>query len=292
VQSFLRGNGLGRTGYHLPMNNPPSRRSIRAGRFADADRRVRERRVLAVGLILSLAVHVVVIAVVSGWLEPEIRYRIDPSSTVATEPEAGMRAVALSGARATGPVDPTPTPPPTTSPESARERVAEAEETERRDPDETRDPVGERARVETRTAAERLAPRVVDPRLWRPMIVLPRELDLDDVQERIGAAMEMLSDSALAEAERAMRALDWTVEDADGGRWGISPNGLHLGSLTLPLPIFFPVDMEQEARNAYWRELELQLDRADFLENFDARVKAIRERRDRERSERRSNDGG
>jgi hypothetical protein len=142
------------------------------------------------------------------------------------------------------------------------------------------------AAVERRTAAERLAPRVVDPRIWRPMVLLPREPRLEDVQARLAEAMEMLSDSALAEAERAMRARDWTVEDADGGRWGISPGKLHLGSVTLPLPIFFPVDMEQQARDRYWAELEMQFDRAELLESFDARVRAIRERRDRERGDR------
>jgi hypothetical protein len=125
-------------------------------------------------------------------------------------------------------------------------------------------------------------------------VLLPREPRLEDVQARLAEAMEMLSDSALADAERAMRARDWTVEDADGGRWGISPGKLHLGSVTLPLPIFFPVDMEQQARDRYWAELELQFDRAELMESFDVRVRAIRERRDRERAERRSteNNGG
>ncbi len=238
---------------------------------------------LYVGLAVSVALHIVLVVLASSWLEPVDRR--DPVSLdpVVIHPDPSMRVVTLSdGTAPTPPPDVAETPP---SPEpSAPTVVVEAAEGER---DEAVDP------AEIRTAAERLAPRLVDPRLWEPMVLLPREPTLQDVQDRVAAAMEMLSDSALAEAERAMRARDWTVEDRSGGRWGISPGKLHLGSVTLPLPLFFPVDTEAEARQAYWYELETQLDRAEFLESFDARVRAIRERRERERAERRSaeNDG-
>ncbi|NIP81429.1 MAG: hypothetical protein GWM90_20320 [Gemmatimonadetes bacterium] len=122
------------------------------------------------------------------------------------------------------------------------------------------------------------------------MILIPREPTLDDVEARIAAAVELLSDSALAEAEAAVRARDWTVEDASGGRWGISPGKIHLGKLTLPLPIWFPVDDGGGA--SQWYELEAQLDRTRILESFEDRVRAIRERRDRERAERRAGDNG
>lgn len=270
------------------MNTPPGSRPARPRRFPNADRRVRERRALYVGLVLSVAVHMVVIAVVSGWLEPQVLHRPKPRAAPVDEVERGMRAVALSESPVPEAAAQSADSRPVRPPDQVTPAAPAAPDPERRREPETE--VVDRAH--TRTAAERLAPRVVDPRLWRPMLVLPPEPTLRDVQDRIGAAMNMWSDSALAEAERAVRARDWTVEDADGGRWGISPGGLHLGSITLPLPIYFPVDMEQEARNRYWQELELQLDRAAFLENFDARVKAIRERRERERAEGRTPSGG
>ncbi|HSH45951.1 MAG TPA: hypothetical protein VK966_08850, partial [Longimicrobiales bacterium] len=141
--------------------------------------------------------------------------------------------------------------------------------------------------VEQLTAAERLAPRLVDPRLWRP-VILPRTPTFADVQARIAEAVGMLSDSALAETERAMAATDWTVEDDDGGRWGISPGKLHLGKLTLPLPIAFPPAMTPEdiASEREWYDIQAQAQRAELLESFEERVKAIRERRERERAER------
>lgn len=234
------------------------------------------------GLAISLALHVVLISLAGLWLDPHVEHAPDAPEATMPEPERAMRAVVIARGEAAEPPAaepvPEPLPPatrrPTVTPLPRPPAEAEAAESP----------------AERRTAAERLSPRVVDPRLWRPMIVLPREPSFEDVQARVAAAIEMLSDSALAETERALRARDWTVEDASGGRWGVSPGKLHLGSITLPLPLYFPVDMEEQARQAYWYELETQLQRAEFLENFDARVRSIRERRDRERSERRSTD--
>jgi type IV secretory pathway VirB10-like protein len=257
------------------MSIVPRLRPPRSGRRPVRERRVRERRILFLGLAVSALIHLVVLGLASRWLEPADRAAATAPAPMPVEPPATMRAVTLAEPSIAA-LDPDVTapapPPPRAAVRPAPPTAAATEEAV--------------AAVERRTAAERLAPRVVDPRIWRPMVLLPREPRLEDVQARLAEAMEMLSDSALAEAERAMRARDWTVEDADGGRWGISPGKLHLGSVTLPLPIFFPVDMEQQARDRYWAELEMQFDRAELLESFDARVRAIRERRDRERGDR------
>jgi hypothetical protein len=148
------------------------------------------------------------------------------------------------------------------------------------------------APADTLTAADRLAPRVVDPRLWEPMVLVPVEPSLEEVEARVAAAVELLSDSALAEAEAALRARDWTVTDEDGGRWGISPGKIHLGKVTLPLPIWFPVDMQDELETRRWYELDRALERTRILDTFQDRVRAIRERRDRERAERREAENG
>lgn len=250
------------------------------------ERRTRERRVLLVGVAISAALHLLLIGLAGRWLEPGDPSVATTPDVPAPEPAAAMRAVRLSDLEVADRAIEDPALPP--SPVTATVTRPATPDT---DPAEDADDAEER-RVALRSAAERLAPRVIDPRIWRPMVLLPREPRLEDVQARLAEAMEMLSDSALADAARAARARDWTVEDADGGRWGISPGKLHLGSITLPLPIYFPMDMEQQARDAYWAELETQLDRAEFLENFDARVRAIRERRERERAERRPTDNG
>lgn len=264
------------------MSILPRHRPTRSGRRPDRDRRAGERRVLYVGLAVSFILHFLLIVLASRWLEPADHAGAAAPDPMVVQPDDAMRAVALSDG-----TSPAPGPEATVSPPISDPAPPAAV------PEEDEEDAPEDEPAELRTAAERLAPRLVDPRLWEPMVLLPREPTLEDVQDRIAAAMEMMSDSALAEAERAMRARDWTVEDGSGGRWGISPGKIHLGSVTLPLPLFFPVDMEAEARQAYWDELETQLDRAEFLESFDNRVRAIRERRERERAEdrTRANDG-
>lgn len=238
---------------------------------------------LWVALVVSVVVHVVGLGFVGAWLEPgpEPEARRVP---VIAEPPGGIRAIELA------------------APPEVPEMPAAPEEPEA--PDVTPEPEEEAAPAVAQTeparttpadsvsAADRLAPRVVDPRLWEPMVLIPREPTLAEVEARVAAAVELLSDSALAEAEAAIRARDWTVEDADGGRWGISPGKIHLGKLTLPLPIWLPVDPEASLAERRWYELDHQLERARILESFEARVKAIRERRDRERAERMEAENG
>lgn len=257
-----------------PRSAPPGprRRSL-------PDRRARERRVLWVGLLVSLALHLVVLGIAGGWLELD-RSPPTPSEPVIAEPPQGMRVVQLAEPTEREP-DVPDLPEPEEEPEPTPEGAAPVVEAE-----------ASRAEPDTLTAADRLAPRVVDPRLWQPMVLIPRDPTIEDVEARVGAAVEMLSDSALAAAEAAIRARDWTVEDASGGRWGISPGKLHLGELTLPLPIWFAVDPEADAASRRWWELDRQADRARILDSFEDRVRAIRERRDREREERRNAEGG
>ena len=232
---------------------------------------------LWVGLALSAVIHLLAIGWVGGWLAPAPRTSTEGGVPVILEPPRGMRAVAITEVPSSGVESPeAPTPEPEREPAPRRVVVAETP--------------AAAAPADELTAADRLAPRVVDPRLWEPMILMPREPTLSDVEARVAAAVELLSDSALADAERAMRARDWTVTDADGGKWGISPGKLHLGTLTLPLPISFPE--EWDPQQGEWYELEAQVDRTRFLESFESRVKAIRERRDRERAERKKADNG
>jgi hypothetical protein len=255
-----------------PSPETPVRRSL-------AERRRRERRVLAAGLAASVVAHVLAIGLVGGWLAPEPE-AAPPAVPVIVEPPRGMRVVEV-----TPVVEPAPAAP---VPEAREERTLP----EREAPVAVVDAPSDSLPADDLTAADRLAVRITDPRLWRPMVLLPREPTIDDVEARVGAAVELLSDSALAEAEAAVRARDWTVKDASGGRWGISPGKLHLGKLTLPLPLYMPVDMEAVAAEQQWYELETQLDRARILESFEDRVRAVRERREQERSEARKGENG
>jgi hypothetical protein len=79
------------------------------------------------------------------------------------------------------------------------------------------------------------------------------------------------------------------MTDDQGNRWGVSEGKLHLGSLTLPLPVTFGSNWWQRERSERraWED-------ADILNNLNSqaaraswgeRAKAIRERKERQRQE-------
>lgn len=274
------------------MMQPPPSPTNSTGRRSDRERSSRERRVLAIGLGVSFVVHLLAIAFVSGWLETEPTPAPPPQSELVVEPSADLWAVELRVEQ-----DGSPAPAqresglgaaraPDRSPAREPNRVRVAEEAAEREADRVDAP------SDARTAAERLAPRIVDARLWRPMVLMPREMTIEDVEARVAAAVELLSDSALAEADAAMGARDWTVKDAEGGKWGISPGLLHLGSLVLPLPIYWVPTPQQVESAALWYELDQQMERSLILDSFQERVRTIRERRERERNESGRGDNG
>lgn len=146
--------------------------------------------------------------------------------------------------------------------------------------------------------AERLRPRMADPRLWtRPDAPdLPEPTDLERVHARIADRLGAWNDSVAAEAERAANARDWTFEDKDGGRWGVSPGKVHLGGITLPLPVNLgpPPWQREEASERARRDGEIadQEARERASENREDRIRAIRERRDKEREQKKKNGSG
>jgi len=147
---------------------------------------------------------------------------------------------------------------------------------------------------EALTPAERLRPRMGDPRLWERPGAPPPEVqsDIDRVRARVYSRLQELNDSLAAEGEAAARATDWTITGKDGKKWGISPGKIHLGDLTLPLPVGFggPPDKAAEARERARKDAEIegQAERARSREILEERTKAIRERKDRERTEKRA----
>jgi hypothetical protein len=91
-----------------------------------------------------------------------------------------------------------------------------------------------------------------------------------------------------------MAARDWTFTDGEGKRWGVSPAGIHLGDLTLPVPGFGPASArrdEIDARLREWTEIQDQAERARILDMFEERIEAIRQRRDGERRDTTSSGG-
>lgn len=140
------------------------------------------------------------------------------------------------------------------------------------------------------TAAERLRPRLEDPRLWAALdraladLTLEQRLNLE-LQGRIAEWQDSL---ALAE-EALRRGTDWTTTDGQGRRWGVSEGQLHLGDVTLPLPFAFgtPVGKRDEVNRRAWEWQEITRGAAggEVRDSWKDRAQAIRERRDRERAQ-------
>jgi hypothetical protein len=90
-----------------------------------------------------------------------------------------------------------------------------------------------------------------------------------------------MNDSAAVAAARS--AIDWTFTDEDGGRWGVSQGGIHLGDITIPFPFSFGAAPGSEAARRAWMDAEIDraAGSAAARENLDERIRAIRERLDR-----------
>lgn len=147
------------------------------------------------------------------------------------------------------------------------------------------------------TAAGELRPPPGDARLFgereNPAAVAPMT-DQQRLEARLQRKIDAVNDSILAAEGEARRATDWTIKGKDGSEWGISPGKLHLGHLTLPLPIYFEPPPgkrdEVEKRLSEWSEINRAADAAHNRAIFNDRVKAIRERKEKERAEQKKKD--
>ncbi|HUF75327.1 MAG TPA: hypothetical protein VMM35_03575 [Longimicrobiales bacterium] len=138
------------------------------------------------------------------------------------------------------------------------------------------------------TPAERLRPRLSDRRIWAPLPPEWSELTLEQREELlIAGRLQEWQDSVSAATAAAAAWTDWTFQDGDGGRWGVSQQGLHLGDLTLPLPQF-EAPYGQREYMWQWNEIARQGARAAVQETVRDRMEAIRARRDAERARERS----
>jgi hypothetical protein len=158
-------------------------------------------------------------------------------------------------------------------------------------------------RREIAPIGDRLRPRMGHAGVWNgPVDVTPSPEDI--VRQRVAQRLAQYNDSVAAESARRARAVDWTVRDGNGGRWGVSPSGIHLGSVTVPIDpavgdgqcLISPPGTEGAAGRSCWRdeagggsravqwaELQAQANQRLVREMFDDRVRLVRERRAAER---------
>ncbi|UCC24572.1 MAG: hypothetical protein JSU98_12635 [Gemmatimonadales bacterium] len=251
-------------------------------------RRSRHRAAWVLGLSASAVVHLVLLVLYGGVSGPP-GFSVSPGGEGASELQ-GLELLNLVAAleeELDRPEEPEEEPEPQAIPVEPR-AVAPAREAEPGEglgvPEAEVGPLGP-------TAADRLRVRVeADPRLFAPLasedfgaVSMQRFLE-SDLAWRLG----LWADSAAMEAARQRRSLDWTWADDSGGRWGVSPEGIHLGSITLPLPSFAPAYGAARERAYIDEEVARGTSQILIWETLEERAEAIRRRRDAERAEERA----
>jgi hypothetical protein len=260
----------------------------------------RARRVWGWSLAVSVAFHVIV------FLLSPLVLRVgappgDGEQIAEARQDAGMRMIDPASLPAYTPV--TPPLPMTVTPRSALPDPAAAptqreawQPPTRGTPGAPR-PEGAPARREGQAGAadNPLRPGLRDPRLW----VQPRDVErIEPSHEELHAEymagferrLRGWNDSIAAEGDRARRATDWTTRDRNGGRWGLSPEGVHLGGITIPSEGFVPgggdpdkrARAEQQERDR--RAIDRQQADSERRRAQEDQIRATRERRNNERS--------
>lgn len=248
-------------------------------------RRRRERayrRTLATGLLVSVAVHLAVLLATGRFLpEPQPIFR--PALDAEPAPE-GLVVVDLPDSPAESQEEPeTPRPEPAEAQPRRPEEtevveIAPAPEVEGEPEVEEPAEPGETEPAERLTNAERLRPRFSDARLWidprDPLLFGERLERLARADSAVRAILREWLDSLRLTDEQRRRALDWTYEK-DGKRWGISPEGIHLGDITIPIPFMLLPPGPQR------REFEQALRDLQEIQNQDVRddVESVRRER-------------
>ncbi|MHB1312094.1 MAG: hypothetical protein ACYC3L_08755 [Gemmatimonadaceae bacterium] len=143
-------------------------------------------------------------------------------------------------------------------------------------------------------------PSYTDPRLWLPsgpVVSAPAQprTRAESLHSLLADRINQLNDS-LAIANPSQRAPgDWTFTGKDGRKYGIDQKYIRLGKFSIPTAILGmlplnvqanPVAMErQRTMNEMSREIAEQASRVSRDDDFRAAVRALRERKDKERRE-------
>lgn len=246
------------------------------------------RRALVVGIAVSVVVHGLLLLLVGGV---EIGRRPFVSSPPRPEAPEGLVVIRFLLAPPDA-EEPAPRRPaeeaarrPAVRPAPERPGRLPAAETEAEEP--------------ALTNAERLRPRMGDDRLWVDFRhpIRPGSISRDRYAEAVDRLREVVRiwlDSLQLSEEQRRRALDWTFGE-EGSRWGISPEGLHLGEITIPIPFgsLFqqggPLGREAEQALRDLQEIRAQDVRGDVEKAMEERREEMR-RRSEEEAERRKKD--
>ncbi|HEX7123817.1 MAG TPA: hypothetical protein VF178_15680 [Gemmatimonadaceae bacterium] len=148
-------------------------------------------------------------------------------------------------------------------------------------------------------------PSMADPRVWveDPALVYAPKTSLERLDSAMTTALNRYRDSLDANAYSPNRFErgDWTIERG-GQKWGIDQQAIRLGPLSIPTALLalLPLNRMQANPIAMERDRTMAAMRADIIYHANARmneeqfrkaVKAIRERKERERRDAARNPG-
>ena len=154
----------------------------------------------------------------------------------------------------------------------------------------------------TSGAIEGMRPALVDGRLYGPP---PRGLggpepltSKERVDSVIGERFTRYRDSIVAVqmAQSGQRQPgDWTYQDKSGRKWGMDPQYIRLGPVSIPTALLAMLPLNQNAPSPSMyesrriaqlsQEINFNVSRAMSQEDFNAAVRRTRERKDRERTD-------
>jgi hypothetical protein len=102
------------------------------------------------------------------------------------------------------------------------------------------------------------------------------------------AGMKAYNDSLAAAIAGADHSKDWVKKGKDGKQWGIAPDGIYIGSIKIPVPMFGfsgPTGRRDETAGKLrsYAESNAQAKRVETEQTFESRVKAMRARKDAQR---------
>lgn len=294
---------MSRDGHPVDRRDPDRVRAEREVDLHRQDRRERGyRTAFRVGLAVSVVLHVFLIGFLSRELY--IATPMDEAASLPTpRPPEGVRIVQVRVPEETEPVptpeQPIPVQPVPVQPVPREEPQEEEEEEARGEPVPAERPEEEGGEEPEAAASntERLAPRQGDPRLWRDFWdedLEERYLGHTRADSAIRAVLGTYLDSLRLTEEELRRARDWTVGEGDD-RWGISPEGIHLGDITIPLPVgqlFSPTGPRRRELERELRELEAIQRQEAIRQAEETREERIEEMRRRSEEEAESDSTG
>ena len=244
----------------------------------------RERRALNTGLLVSTVLHLLLVALYPLLLgDPEPRARRSEPTTQPPLAE-GTQIVQIvelpePPERPQETISPEPPEEPLQPEVSELDAIAVGDDTPADEPEEDEEGL---------TVAERLRPRIIEPRIWAPLNPDYTQLtDQERAQLLLRGMIRSWNDSIAVAEALSERATDWTYTDDEGRRWGLSPGRLHLGDFSIPLPFSFALPPGRREALAERQLIRDDLARgaatAIIRETWAERARAIRERLEAER---------